>query len=169
MSEKKIIIDESEIAYEGLFDLKELYALIDEFLKQKNYDKVEKTNQEFVGQSGKEVSYVLTPYMTISDFVKKHIKISLSAKDLKDVEVEIDGVKRKMQQGKLSILLSGIIETDYEGRWEQTAFYYFIRTLFNKYVYRQHNQDFEGQIQSDVHMLREQIGGLLNLYRFKKI
>ena len=168
MSEQKIIVDESAIEYEGLFDLKELYALVDDYLKQKNYDKVEKMNKEFVGPNGKEVYYILTPYMSISDFVRKILKIDFTAKDVKDVEVEIDGSKRRMQQGKIKILLSGILMTDYEGRWEQTAFYYFIRTMFNKYVYRQYTEDFEGQLKNDVTMLREQVGALLNLYRYKK-
>ncbi|MBI5398849.1 hypothetical protein HZB03_05285 [Candidatus Woesearchaeota archaeon] len=168
MSERKIIVDESEIAYDGLFDIKEVYALIDDFLKQKNYDKFEKANREYVGSTGKEIYYVITPIFAISDFARKFLKIDLSAKEVKEVEVEIDGVKRRMQQGKLRILLSGILETDYEGRWEQTAFYYFIRTVFNKYVYRKHTEDFEGQIKNDVMMLREQLGALLNLYRYKK-
>lgn len=168
MSERKIIVDESELAYEGLFDIKEVYSLIDDFLRQKNYDKFEKTNREFVGSAGKEIYYVLTPVFGISDFARKLLKIDLSAKEVKDVEVEIDGFKRRMQQGKFKIMLSGILETDYEGRWEQTAFYYFVRTMFNKYIYRKHTEDFEGQIKSDVMMLKEQLGALLNLYRYKK-
>jgi hypothetical protein len=168
MVERKIIIDETELIYDGLFDMKDIYSLIDDFLKNKNYDKMEKVNREQVLPSGKEVYYILTPFMAYSDYARKVLKIDLTAKEVKDVEVEIDGKKRQLQQGKLKILISGMMETDYEGRWEQTAFYYFVRTMFNKYVYRPYTEDFEGQIKSDVMALKEQIGGLLNLYKYRK-
>jgi hypothetical protein len=168
MVERKIIIDETDITYEGIFEMKEIYALIDDFLKNKNYDKMEKVNRETVTATGKEIYYILTPFMAFSDYARKIMKIDFTAKEVKDVEVEIDGKKRQMQQGKVKILLSGIMETDYEGRWEQTAFYYFIRTMFNKYVYRPYTEDFEGQVKGDVMALKEQIGGLLNLYKYKK-
>ncbi|MBT5021796.1 hypothetical protein HON01_03155 [Candidatus Woesearchaeota archaeon] len=168
MSEKKIVIDESEISYEGLFDMPEIYALIDRFLRDKDYDKFESKSSELVEADGKDIHVVLVPAKWHTDYVKKHIKIDLRARKLKEVETEIDNIKVKLNKGKLSIYISGIIETDWEGRWQTRPIYYFIKKLFEKYIYRSEIDMFEKEIIEDVNMLKGQIEGFLNLQKFKQ-
>jgi hypothetical protein len=168
MSEKKLLIDEDEITYEGLFDMKELYALIDDYLKFKGYDKFEPKNDESVYAGGKNIQIILTPAKWHTDYVKKIMKIELLVTDMKDIETEIDKVKVTVNQGKVSIKFSGILETDWEGRWEQRPLYLFFRTLFEKFVYKGEMKRFEDEIIADVKELKAKVGSYLNLNRFKK-
>ncbi|MFH1064389.1 MAG: hypothetical protein V1729_04875 [Candidatus Woesearchaeota archaeon] len=168
MSEKKILIDEEALEYEGLFNLIELYSIIDDFLKLKGYDKFEPLNEESVYPHGKDVHIILAPMKWHTDYVRKVLKIDLQLSKIKEVETEVDKVKVKLNQGKIRILYSGMLETDWEGRWEQRPIYHFIRTIFDKYIYRKHTQDFESEIISDVNELRDKMGSFLNLYRFRK-
>jgi len=49
------IITEKNLAYEGLFDAKEFYRLIEEFFETKGYDKDEQSHREIVTPEGKDV------------------------------------------------------------------------------------------------------------------
>jgi hypothetical protein len=168
MVERKILIDEDEMTYEGLFNLFELYSIIDDFLRMKAYDKFEPEHEESVYPTGKKLHIILRPLKWHTDYIRKCLKIEIFMDDVKEVETEVDKVKVKLNQGKVRILFSGILETDWEGRWEQRALYYFIRALFDKYIYRKHTKDFEAEIVSDINELREKMGAFLNLYRFRK-
>lgn len=168
MSEKKLLVDEESLDYEGLFNLLELYSIVDDFLKQKGYDKFEPLNEESVYPDGKNIHVKLTPMKWHTDYVKKSLKIEMQMHDIKEVETKIDKVTVKINQGKVKILFSAWLETDWEGRWEHKPFYYFIRTIFNKYIYRKHTHDFETEVIEDINDLRTKLGSFLNLYRFRK-
>lgn len=168
MVERKLLIDEETLEYEGLFSLIELYSIIDEFLRLKGYDKFETLNEESVYPSGKEIHIIIDPMKWHTDYVRKVLKIDILMKKVKEVETEVDKLKVKLNQGKIVLKLSAFLETDWEGRWEQKPIYYFIRTIFDKYIYRKHTQDFESEVMGDCHDLRDKLGAFLNLYRFRK-
>jgi hypothetical protein len=103
-----------------------------------------------------------------TDYVRKVLKVDILAKNVKEVETEVDKVKVRLNQGKIKILYSCYLETDWEGRWEQKPIYHFIRVLYDKFIYKKHTHDFESEIISDLNELRDKMGAFLNLYRFKK-
>ncbi len=168
MVERKILVDEEGLDYEGLFNLLELYSVIDDFIKIKGYDKFEPLNEENVHPTGKEIHIVVRPMKWHTDYVRKVLKIDVQFSEVKEVETEVDGVKVKLNQGKIKILYSCYLETDWEGRWEQKPVYYFIRTLFEKYFMRMHMRDFESETRSDLNEIKDKMGSFLNLYRFRK-
>jgi hypothetical protein len=168
MVERKLLVDEESMDYEGLFDLTELYSIIDDFLKLKGYDKFEPLNEEIISPSGKDIHIIIRPMKWHTDYIRKNLKVEIQMSKVKEVETEIDKVKVKLHQGKIKMLFSCYLETDWEGRWEQKPIYYFIRTMFDKFVYRKHTQDFEREIVSDLNELKDKLGAYLNLHRFKK-
>ena len=60
MSEKKLVIDQLKLTYEGIFDLNGLYRMIDSWFYEKGYDRWELKNYEQVLPTGKdiEIEYV---------------------------------------------------------------------------------------------------------------
>jgi hypothetical protein len=168
MVEVKLLVDEEAMDYEGLFNLIELYSTIDDFLKLKGYDKFEPMNEEQVTPTGKSIHIILKPMKWHTDYIRKVLKIEMQMHDIKEVETEVDKVKIKLNQGKIKILYSCYLETDWEGRWEQRPIYYFIRSIFDKFIYRHITKEFEGEIVSDLNELKGKMGSFLNLYRYKK-
>ena len=47
-----------------------------------------------------------------------------------------------MQQGKVLIIFFSYLETDWVHKWEAIHILYFIRTLFDQYVYKSHLDHF---------------------------
>ena len=48
MAERRIIVDNLILQYEGIFELQQLYLVIDKWIRQRHYDKFEKRNHEHV-------------------------------------------------------------------------------------------------------------------------
>ena len=107
------------------------------------------------------------PFYKFSDYAKTIIKIHAEFRELKDVTVERDGKKVKMQEGKVFMILSGILETDYEHRWESKPVFYFLRIVFEKYLYSPFISGYEKRIKSDVTTLKNHVKSYLNLERFQ--
>jgi len=167
MPERKLVIEELNVGFEGIMNIRDIYKLIDDWLFGNNYDKVELVNVEYLRPEGKYIELNLEPYKKVSDFVKNVIKIRIVAKNVKDVDVEEDGKKRKMQEGNFSMTLTGILETDYEGRWEQKATIFFLRVLVDKYIYKFYTDKFENGLAKDVKEIATQVKSFLNLYKYQ--
>jgi hypothetical protein len=166
MAERRLVVDHMKLNYEGLFDVHELYMLIDRWLREKGFDKRESINQEHVKPEGKYVHLVLQPWKKITDYARHIIKIDIKILHLKEVVVDYDQKKSKMQTGTVSITFDAYLDTDYEDRWEQKPFYFFLRTLFDKWVYRTYSTEYEELLIENVTQLQQTIKSFLNLYRY---
>ena len=166
MPEREVIVDKLRLTYEGLFSVSDLYNLIDEWLRWKGYDKRENKNIEIVKPEGKYIEIEIEPWKKVTDYAKNVIKIKMQMFDIKNVEVEKDKTKLKLNQGKVQLVFDGYLETDYESRWEGQPVFYFIRTLFDKYFYKPFTSGFQKGVKDDLMHLHGQIKAFLNLYRF---
>ena len=166
MAERELLV-ENKVGYEGLFSVKELYRLIDAFFREKGYDKREIKNSEKVTPEGKFIEVEMMPWKKVTDYAKNEIWMRIIIENLKEVEVEKNGVKVKLNQGSLKIVFYGYLTTDYENRWEQKPMFFFIRTLFDKFFLKQYVDDFKKNLLGDVNLIRNQVDGFLNLYRYR--
>lgn len=167
MAEKKKIVDKLRLTYEGLFSVNELYLVIDKWFRDKGYDKREMKNVENVKPDGKYVELWIQPWKKITDYAKIEILIRMMMSEIKEVEVEKDGHKVRLNQGKVQFLFDGFLVTDYENKWEGKPTYVFIRTIFDKYIYKTYTSRFDSQVAEDVKHLNTTIKSFLNLYRFE--
>lgn len=166
MAERRLIVDKERVTYEGLFSIKEVHDIIVSWIKEKGYWPVEKKHTEGVKGEGKHIDIEMWPYKKVTDYAKHIIVIRLMATDVKDVVVEIEGKKKKLNQGKLQIVFDAYLETDYESAWETKAIFYVVRTIFEKYVYTPFLSGFERNLKNDVNHLKSQIKGYLNLFQY---
>lgn len=166
MAERRIIIDNLMLQYEGLFELRELYLLIDKWLRQKGYDKFEKRNHEHVLKDGKYIEMELEPWKKISDYAKIVINIYMHCYDIKEVIVKKDKVDVRINQGKVKIRFIGYLVTDYESKWEGKPFFYLLRAIVDKWIYRVSSDKLESAVAEDVKHLHQNIKAFLNLYRY---
>jgi len=167
MTEREMIVSGQRVTFEGIFSMDELHKLITEWLKQKGYDRLDRLHSESVKPDGKYIDIELEPDKNIDDYTKFIIRIRLYASQLKDVLVEQDGRKRRLNQGKVQIVLDAYIKTDYQGRMETKPVYTFIRTLYDKYIFKSESSKNQKQITADVMHLKESIMNYLNLGKYR--
>ena len=166
MSEKKLVIDQLRLNYNGLMNFGELFKVVDGWFYEKGFDKFEKKHEEIVLPSGKDIEIELRPWKKITDYAKHIIRIRMYVRGLKNVEIEKDGIKTTLQQGSIRMKFDAYLETDYENKWEQNMYFYFLRAVFDKYVYRTYDARIEEHLVEDTYHLHSTIKSYLNLHRY---
>ena len=166
MAERNYVVEMLGLKYKGLLDLSGLYAMIDDYFKKQGYEKTELENSEYVTEKGKQVTLIIEPYKKISDYAKLMIRVKMIFTDLTDVQVEKDGGKLDVSKGSASLTFDAYVETDYEGRLEQKPIHFFMRTMFDKFVYKIYTKKFENEVGEDVRHLHDNIKAFLNLQKY---
>lgn len=166
MAEIEIVVDKLRLQYDGLFSAKDLYYMLDEWFEEKNYDRREIRHIERVTPEGKYIEYEWLPWKKYTDYAKSEIRIRVVMTDVKEVEIERDGSKVKLNQGNIRIVMDGYLTTDYENRWESKPMLIFLRTIFDKYFYKPFTVGYQQNVKGDVMELYKQVKAFLNLYRY---
>lgn len=169
MSELRIIVDHIKLDYKGIMNVKELFKLINSWFVERNFQKKEDKCHEQNLPNGKTMEYEISHWKKVSDHPRVIYKIRALFKDVKKVEVNLDGKKKKLDQGHVLMYFDGFLEHDYEHRWDEVAIFQFIRTLYWKFVYKVYTHKFEQHVTHDMHNLYNEIEKFLNTYHYYKV
>lgn len=167
MSEIKYLIDGKQVKYEGLFDLTGLFKVIDDYFRERGYDRLETKNFEEVFETGRQVTIELIPYKKVNDYLKMQIRIYAFFRDMKERIVEIDGVKRKLFHGRAEFWFDADLFTDFEHRWESRVVLYFMRVITDRYIRRAQTEMAEEIAKKDCMDVIDLIKSFLNMNRYK--
>jgi len=117
--EKIDIFKKATIKLSGIFDLNELYVHLHNWLVQDyRYDVQETKYEEKQRTVGKQFLISWKATREIDEYSQFILLIDWDLRNMKDVVVERGGEKAKLQQGKLKMIITAQIETDYDGRWK---------------------------------------------------
>ena len=166
MAEKLMILQGDKLTYDGLFDMKELIAVIRQWGSDAGYWVIDSSQNESARPEGKYVTLDWIIFKKFTDYAKSLLKMNIQFQGVKDVIIEREGKKVKVQEGKIFISFDVILETDYEARWEVKPLFYVLRVIFEKYVYSPYMSKFERQIRDDYGMLKNSMKTYLNLAQF---
>lgn len=162
MAEKDQVTKE-KVENSGLWDFKGFYTYAHGWLKEENFDVEEEKYSETVTGNSRKINFEWKATKTLSDYFKHEIKLKFAVQDLTDVEVEIDGKKKKMNKGKILIEIKGTLVRDPESKWDITPWYRFLRDTYNKYVVPGRVQNQRDMLISDVITLKEELKAYLEL------
>jgi hypothetical protein len=166
MTEKNLIIDGKEMHFKGIFDLNDFLKHVDKFCVDRVYSKGEKRRAEKITSTGKEFSIELRPAKVKTAIVKLLVTIKMNIANMKEVEVVKNNIKKRMQEGNISMIFDAWIISDYEFRYEQKPTYYFFRKLFERLVYLFKESQFDGEVRSDCNYIYDNMKSQLNLYKY---
>jgi len=162
MAEKEEVIKE-KFDYSGIFDFSEFYSFAHSWLKDEDYNVMEEKYSENVSGNSRAIYIEWKATKQFSDYFKVEIKIKFDIKGLIDVEVETDGKKKKMNKGKISFETKGNMLKDPESKWEGSAFYRFLREVYNKYIIPSRIDDVKNRIRDDTRDFGEELKAYLEL------
>ena len=165
MSDVRILVDHMKLDYIGLFDLNGLFKTIEAWLKERGMEKRVDKEQELSTPTGKFIEWIIAPWKKISDYNRIFFKIRMMVYDLKKVEAVKDNQTVKLGHGKVLMYFDAYIEHDYEHRWDKTPMLIFLRTLFDKFMYKAYTDRFEQQLTYDAHHLYNVVESYFNMYK----
>ncbi|MBI2662277.1 hypothetical protein HYX11_02350 [Candidatus Woesearchaeota archaeon] len=145
--EKYLVINGRELKYKGIFKVDELFAVINKSLERKGYEKREKKTEELVTEAGRRTQVELRPFKMKSSFVSLMIKMRITLDNVTETVMEKEGIKNKFQLGDVMIVFDSWVLTEYQNRWNMKPLIYFIKGVFNKYVW---TMPLEGSVRREV-------------------
>jgi hypothetical protein len=166
MAEIKILIDGRSLSYEGVFNIRDLYKTIDMWFKDRGYDKQEIKNWEDVSETEKQIVLEIIPYKKVSDYARIDIRIFMIFSKLMEIEVEKDNIKHKMNKGRAEFYFDAYLVTDYENKWETKPIFFFLKNVFDKFIYRSYISNYDSEAIRDCTEIENEIRSFLNMNRF---
>lgn len=153
------------VTYEGIFNYSDLIVFIESFFKKRGYTKHVLGHNEKVTKKGKEINLRLRPYREKKGN-KMEVQVWLNISNMVDIKKKVDGINLNLNKGKVKITIDCFVQTDVRGKWEARAEYTFIRTIFDKFLFRSKGKDYEGMVKADAVDLKNELKSLLNLNKF---
>lgn len=163
MSEQSKLIS-TKVKSKGIFNFKEAYSTLYDWLVDEGYSIEEKTYKEAIGPGGtREIEIEWKATKEVSDYFQFVIKLNWNILGMTDIDVQIDGKKQKMNKGLFEIKIATVLEKDYESRWEGSPFMKFIRTVYDRYLIPSRVEEYEGKLISEADELIAQTKAFLSL------
>jgi len=162
MAEKELTIKE-KVEYTGLFDFPALYSFSHSWFKEAEYGVNEEKYIEKIKENKKNIDIEWKATKDVSDYFKFEHKIRFEISRLVEVEVEIDGKKKKINQGKLRLEISGTLIRDKDSKWDSSPFSRFMRDVYNKFIIPSRVNEVKKEISNDVRNFKEEIKAFLEL------
>ncbi len=162
MVEKEEIIKE-KITHSGVFSFSDFYSYAHSWLKEEDYGVAEEKYSEKVSGNSRDITIEWKATKQVSDYLKMGWKIEFDVEGLVDVEVEIDGKKKKMNKGKITVDIKAAIFKDPDSKWESTPFNRFLRDVYNKYIIPKRLENVQDRVISDVQDFKEELKAFLEL------
>jgi len=154
----------AKVKHTGIFDFKETYKILYNWLVEQGYDLNEKTYKEVVGAgNSKELELEWEALRKVSDYFRYLLKIDWKIIGMTSVEVEIDGVKQKMNKGQFELGVKAILIKDYENKWEDRPIWKFLRGFYDKYIIKERQDQYELKLISEMNEFLEQAKAYLAL------
>lgn len=163
MVEKDNVIKE-KVKHSGLGDFKGAYKYAREWLQKENFEVTEDSYSEKVSGNAKEIEIEWTANRKLTDYYKAVLKFKWRVLGLVDVEVEVDGKRKTMNKFvELSIEVKGVLEKDYDSKWENSSMQKFFKDVYNKYVVIERTRQKEDQVRGAVIDFKEEMKAFLEL------
>ena len=168
MAETKIsLLSNEKMIFEGIFDLKELYKHVHDWLEWRGYDLEEKEFSHKVKAGGIDYAIQWIATREIDEYSQFEIQIKYEAFALNKVEVQKNGAKITMDKGEVDIYVSASVVLDWQGRWEEKAIYLkFLKAFYEKYLYYGTIVELKGRLWNEGWELYNEIKSYLNLFKF---
>jgi len=156
-------ISEEKISFEGIGDFKAVYKHAYQWLIDARWKVTEEKYSEKVKGEGKEIEFEWSCAKELTDYFKAKLTIKWKIENLKDVEVEIDGRRKKMQEFKLEAKLRGVLEKDYKSKWETTSTHKFMKDVYHKYVIPARVEEKEDEVRGAMIGFRDELKAFFDL------
>jgi len=162
MAEKEELIRE-KVEHSGIFDFKGFYRFAHSWLIEESFGVVEEKYSEKVSGNSRNILFEWVASKRLSDYFKFEIKIEVEVEGLTDVEVEIDGERKKMNKGKVAGKVKGSLIKDPNSKWDTSPFSRFMRDVYNKYIIPGRVSSMEDLLKGNVTSFKEELKAFLEL------
>ncbi len=166
MTEKKQIVHGLRLHYSGPFSVEEFYAEVEDWMEKKHLHKEIKRKSEHIVKNSKKGDWMIEAWKSFDHFEKEMIQIHATMHDLKERSVIRNKKTVKFQYAEVYIEINGYIESEYTYQWTQAPIYYFVKSLYDKYIWPILDK-YDGAVYGDCYDLHKRLKAYFELYRMR--
>ncbi len=166
--ERKLLISDLTIGYEGLFDAADFIRLVNDWFKQHDYEKNEIRHTERISEKGKFIHIEIMPYKELNDYTRHEIYVKIYMENVVDKNIKKGGKEFKINKGKISVIIDVFLATDIRYRLEAVPWQFFLRTMYNKWLNKEYIRKAEQSLMVDVKNFHSELKAYLNLNRYQE-
>ena len=123
------------IKHYGIFDLNGMYQMIYNWFVDRGFEVQErKFKHKVPSAAGEEEEIWWSAWIRETDYIKNWIDIVFFFYDIKEVEVVKEGKKKKLTRARVLIEINGKVETDWQGKWQRSAFLSQLQKFYEKFI-----------------------------------
>lgn len=154
----------SSVKYTGIFNFSDFYNFCYKWLNEEfGLDIAEdKYTEKIVGES-KEVIVKWTCEKKLNDYFKDIVKVEFKILGLTKVELMQDNKKIKTNSGNIEIKVKGILQKDYEGKFDTSVTKQFLRGIYEKWIIKSNIKALEDKLIEDCDEFLTQAKSFLDL------
>ncbi|MBR9706119.1 hypothetical protein GOV14_03735 [Candidatus Pacearchaeota archaeon] len=160
MAEKDKIF-QGKIKQAGIYDFKEFYSFIYDWLLGDGYKVKEKRYSEKVAGDARDIDINWQAKKRISDYFRFYIKLDWKILGQKKIKVKRENKEISLNSGVLEIKFTAILVKDYEHRWENHPFWKFLRGMYERYIIKSRVDDYEDKLMEELDELIAQCKSFL--------
>ncbi len=161
MGEEKTVFEQT-LKHKGTFGYSDLYSFCFNWLKNEGYNTAEDEYVEKVS-GAKEIQIKWKAKKKVTDYYQYIIDVKWHILAMTEVEVEENGKKTKTNKGDLKIVVKASVRRDWEDTWDKQPFYKFLRGIYDKYIMRTTNDEYEDALTGKAQSFVEDTKAYLNL------
>lgn len=162
MAEKEQIIKE-KVEHSGVFDFPSFYSYAHTWFKEEYFGVDEEKYAEKTDGSKRDIDIEWKAAKDVTDYFKFEYKIKFEIRGLTDVEVEIDGKKKTMNKGKVTVEITGTLIMDRDSKWDTSPFSRFMRDVYNKYIIPSRVDEMKNKVSKNAVEFKEELKAFLDL------
>lgn len=155
-----------KIRYKGLFDFEGLYRIVHKWFLSKEFRYHEKRYKDKIKSAlGNELEINVWGEKEVTEYYKYRVDVYYHLWDSKDTPIIIDGKKVIRRTGRMHIELSGVVITDWQGRYKKdNPFHKFMEMFLNKTVFKYDiDMKYIDPLDKDLHRLEAEIKKFLKI------
>lgn len=168
MAEKKQVLYDLRVTYNGPFIAEEFYAEVGKWMNENGFELEPKKKMEHVTKNGKRIEWHIEAHRRLDDLHHGIVVMRALLDNVREVVVKNNNKKMRINTGDIYINIDGFIDSHVHGSFYQMKpIYYFFRSLVDRYVYNFWSFKWDGAVSSDCHSLFKRIRAYFQVQKYK--
>ena len=168
MSEKKQVLYDLRTSCSGPFIVEDFYKEVDNWIKEKGFEKEPKKKMEHVTKNGKKIEWVIEAHCHLDDLHHGVVILRALLDNVKEIVIKKDGKKIRINNGDVFVNIDGFVQSEIHGSFYQAKpMYYFVRALIDKFIYKFWSDKYDSRVNADGRDLYKRITSFFSVQKYK--
>ncbi len=167
MGEKKFVLKDLRISYNGYFDVQDFFSDVYHWLDGKGYKFEPKKYQESITEHGKKIEWVIEAHKHYSRHYVGVLRLRMLGKDFTQTVVKVRARKHTVISGDVLVWIDAYIDSHIaESSYHERPLFFFIVGLIDKFITNFWSEKYDGEASGDGHALYKQVRSFFSISRY---